>query len=361
MPAIAPLPSITAAPPIEATRNFGLDVARTTAIAFVILAHFAKPLDGFGVFGVELFFVLSGYLIGGILHRQVFAASSADFGGLLRFWKRRWYRTMPNYYLFFFVSLCLAWRADEKLTLQIMSYLVFLQNFCWPITGFFEVSWSLAVEECFYLFFPLTLFLLRRRGVKTEFAFVLATGFFLLVPLGLRILFPMGASWDLQTRMVVIFRLDALMYGVVFAILKARTGWPWRHSGLLAVAGTLTLSGTVWMLSPALHPGGVPIAPSVLFALIPFGFALLIPGVEQWNRPRPLFAIPVQQMSEWSYSIYLCHIPVLFGFYALAHEESLGTVARFGVKALSLVAVLAVSRTLYRYFEMPLMRLRPRE
>lgn len=89
-------------------RKIGLDFLRCLAIAMVLLSHVGSLaaalwpgilFRGFlGFLGVEIFFVLSGFLIGGILFRQ--DAYLAGSRGLIAFYLRRWFRTLPNYYLF---------------------------------------------------------------------------------------------------------------------------------------------------------------------------------------------------------------------------------------------------------------------
>ena len=91
-------------------RIFGLDLLRAIAIGLVLLCHitpfFVFPLapgwfaevSALASLGVDLFFVLSGFLIGGILLRDL--DRGASFRSLVAFWSRRWWRTLPNYYLF---------------------------------------------------------------------------------------------------------------------------------------------------------------------------------------------------------------------------------------------------------------------
>src|SRR5437868_3297260 len=85
------------------SRSFGLDFVRAFAICLVLISHFAKPLEIFGFWGVELFFGLSGYLIGQILWRNFSRVDNWTFRHMTNFWSRRWWRTLPNYYLFYVV------------------------------------------------------------------------------------------------------------------------------------------------------------------------------------------------------------------------------------------------------------------
>lgn len=343
------------------SRNFGLDGVRAMAITMVLLSHYVAPLRRLGVYGVELFFVLSGYLIGGILYRQFSSAASVRFGDLWLFWRRRWYRTLPLYFLFIalaFVQGLFSGSAIGVIVPQLFAYCFFLQNFAWPIDNFSVVTWSLAIEEWFYLLFPICVYVIFRARFRIITSFVVGISMFLVIPLVFRILNP-TPDWDAGTRTIVVFRLDALMYGLVLAVWKPSNEWLWKHSRSSAVLGMAIIAGTVPMVIWGMQPGGWKLMPAILFSLIPLGFGLLLPFCEMLQRPREMIAIPVQRLSEWSYSLYLCHMPVLFGCYALAHNCSLNSGGKIVVRILALLLTLMIARRLYRSFELPIMRMRP--
>src|SRR5262245_19657934 len=131
------------------SRNFGLDVVRSAAILPVLAVHylaFTVPqapalVWPYGILGVTIFFVLSGFLIGRIMLRQF--DRSAGWPELLTFYQRRWLRTLPLYYLALVVGLFVSpggigfapaagWRT--------LLYIPFLQNFAWPIPDWFSES-----------------------------------------------------------------------------------------------------------------------------------------------------------------------------------------------------------------------------
>ena len=116
-------------------------------------ASLREPFGILGSFGVEIFFVLSGFLIGQLIVKEVLRPPSAQ--GLVRFWVRRWFRTLPPYFLVLFLRRFEGHPLHWKL-------FVFLQNFDPPVAGSFPVSWSLAVEEWFYLLTPLVLLAVAR-------------------------------------------------------------------------------------------------------------------------------------------------------------------------------------------------------
>jgi peptidoglycan/LPS O-acetylase OafA/YrhL len=342
-------------------RNFGLDLVRAMAIIMVIASHYLLPLNRLGVYGVELFFVLSGYLIGGILYRQFSSEPFVRFADLWLFWRRRWYRTLPLYYLFLMViavQVCISAGAFREVGLKILLYSVFLQNFAWPIDYFSIVTWSLAIEEWFYLLFPLCIYVVNRLGVGILKSFMLGISLFLVIPFVLRLL-NFTPHWDTGMRMVVVFRLDALMYGLALAVWKPHSEWLWKHLKGSAVLGVLIISATIPAIVLGPKAGGWKFMPAILFSLIPLGFGLLLPFCEMLQRPREMIAIPVQRLSEWSYSLYLCHMPVLFGCYALAHNSSLNSGGKIVVRILALLLTLMIARRLYRSFELPIMRMRP--
>ncbi len=128
-------------------RVYGLDVFRAIAILIVVYGHTGKVaplltdyLPAFSIIdGVELFFVLSGLLIGTIIIKTVNTPDGLSRGALLNFWKRRWFRTLPNYYLvlllnYLFVKFEIINGNLEKATYH---FLFFVQNFKRGFAGFF--------------------------------------------------------------------------------------------------------------------------------------------------------------------------------------------------------------------------------
>ena len=163
-------------------RILGLDLLRATAIILVLFHH------GFTLFefpslplpdGGDIFFVLSGFLIGGILIRTTEKQKCLSLRDLKTFWFRRWFRTIPAYLfalilnltLYFFINLQ---NHSIKDTLKLMflkeklwKYFFFLQNLTSNmITQFFAETWSLAVEEWFYLLLPIVLFFSLKSSLK---------------------------------------------------------------------------------------------------------------------------------------------------------------------------------------------------
>src|SRR5579883_1610736 len=134
-------------------RNGSLDVLRALAIVMVVGCHLAtgfapgSPVAvalGNGGRGVDLFFVLSGWLLGRQLFAEAAATGTVD---VRRFWLRRWLRTLPAYYAVLAAQIAVL-AVRGKGSLIDWRYLIFLQNYI-PDPPYFAVSWSLCVEEYF--------------------------------------------------------------------------------------------------------------------------------------------------------------------------------------------------------------------
>ena len=191
-------------------RNFGLDAVRAFAISLVLLAHgisiVGARLDSLGIYawwiespagfyGVEIFFCLSGFLIGKALLDLETIATEHRASAIKIFLVRRWMRTLPLYYIvlaayFLFPSL------DTAAQTRVWSYAFFVQNVITPMPAgnWFGPSWSLVIEEWSYLLFPLLAFVIF-RNVRRQV--VAAACFFIVFSIVMRIVATDASSeWD---------------------------------------------------------------------------------------------------------------------------------------------------------------------
>nr|GFD13805.1 acyltransferase, putative [Tanacetum cinerariifolium] len=144
--------------PVSHSRIFGLDLLRAGAILTVMLSHTSGYLPAAWApayltlqwDGVGNFFVLSGFLIGGILLKTL-EKQPASRAVLLDFWNRRWLRTLPPYLLVLFISFAIAIARHEKEATwyNFFKYAVFSQNLRKPHPAPFGEAWSLSIEEWF--------------------------------------------------------------------------------------------------------------------------------------------------------------------------------------------------------------------
>lgn len=305
-------------------RIFGLDLYRAVAILLVVLSH-GSMVSG-SIFsslpsvplpdGVELFFVLSGFLIGTILIKTL--EESPRFGRkeLVHFWKRRWFRTLPNYYLVLLLNYILVATSviggSDSLEQFDWTFLVFAQNLNSGFYGFFWESWSLSVEEWFYISLPLLIVLLR---------FVLSKKNTLLVAIVLLILCPMyyrysqidmnyDAFWfDVEIRKVVLVRLDTIIYGVLAAYVAYyfqsfwyKTRW---FTFLLGMAVLLFV-----MYTP--HPIDTLYGKVFYFTVLSIGAMLLLPMASS-VRENSLGYLGqgIMYISKISYAMYLVNLALV--------------------------------------------------
>jgi peptidoglycan/LPS O-acetylase OafA/YrhL len=203
--------------PAHKQRSFGLDLVRAVAISMVLIAHGVSlqgvPLLGDLTSGVDLFFVLSGFLIG-----RIYLQSSLRNGySLLGFWRARWWRTLPPYLAALGLSWTLALQPGIRPPLEVRTtYISFLQNY----TGMFGFtpSWSLCVEEHFYLLLPLVGLAVDRWFGRSALRWFLPVCFFL--PAAARVLtLYTGGGLPNNWRYLTHLHSEGLVAGVWLAYL----------------------------------------------------------------------------------------------------------------------------------------------
>jgi len=352
-------------PPIARAheRNLGLDVVRAVAIVLVMVSHWTNNI-GFwlglkpppalyfaGTLGVELFFALSGFLIGRIL---LDIAEQAPTGrNLLAFLARRWMRTLPLYFLWL-AALFLFWPPRHHVGRYALEFGTLTQNLLQPMPGdfFFAVSWSLTIEEWFYLLFGAAIigcaaFWRSRHAVWVPLLF------FLMVPLALRLaIFGLAARPDDYADLVVL-RLDEIAYGVLLATLHGRRPGLFRHPLPLLGLGLL-LVGVVWS-------GRLALPPLLFRALVHnvtvIGCALCLPAALALRLGPNLFTRAIRRISAWSYGLYMIHLTIIVDL-----VQGLWSVHRISTPvavALALVLPFPLAALSFRFFEQPILGLRP--
>ena len=369
---IAKLQQLFRLNPDYSNRVYGLDVFRAVAIIFVVMGHggymLDKVLPGFPyirlVDGVELFFVLSGFLIGTILLRQYDRRNHITFPEIFTFWKRRWFRTLPNYYLVLIIYLALVYAGltggdPEKFSWK---FFFFLQNFNAYFVDFFWESWSLTIEEWFYIFTPLSILVLHvalRKFLATKYVFLSVILFFIVLPLLYRISLSgeiVDAFWyDVKFRKVVLLRLDAIMFGVLFAWIRYYFPGAWKKSGLpLFVAGVALLY--FFMHLQARDATGY-FSKTLYFTCMGFSAALLLPFADSRKSFHTSFGKVMTHISLISYSMYLINLSLVAD---VIRKNFPDQVERYPLLMYFVfwTAVIVFSTWIYKYFEKPVMDLR---
>lgn len=237
-------------------RIYGLDILRASAILLVLAYHCRKPLTyhtGDTFFhalpdGVTVFFVLSGFLVGTILIKT-FHADGPWLPRLGNFWRNRWLRTLPAYcciLLLLMLHRVITHSAEPPM--QYVKYFLFLQNITDANLYFFSESWSLSVEEWFYLLMPVCMFIsLQWKTVSIKNGLLAWVFIILLVSVLLRewriATTPLStySEWNNLIRKPVIMRMDGIMLGIAGAWLLYYYPEAWRSERRWYPAGLVLL------------------------------------------------------------------------------------------------------------------------
>jgi peptidoglycan/LPS O-acetylase OafA/YrhL len=358
-------------------RSIGLDIIRAVAIFLVMAAHgidiiypfipgfFGNIIQGqFGFLGVQLFFVLSGFLIGKIFIKT-YEKSSFSLNSIFHFWIRRWFRTIPNYFLFLLIYVLVGiyltssnrvvhWNLDIGKAYPIYYYTAFLQNLFVANGEFFSQTWSLTIEEWFYFLLPLFfLFCYKIRHRKISSIKLVAA--FILINWVVKTSIHLYAPHLIGTT--VLYGLDSIIYGVLIASITLR--FPERvqeHRKILFFTG-LFIFATAELL---FLKGALKLYP--FFAVLTsVAFAFQLPFLQELKINNRAFVKIITTISQASYTIYLSNFLVLLfivdGFIKrlIPVETAMGAFMVFFLYMLinSLIAYLH-----YLAFEVPVMNLR---
>ncbi|HUP55689.1 MAG TPA: acyltransferase family protein [Methylomirabilota bacterium] len=304
-----------------------LDGLRGMAVALVLAYHFGVPGFGGGFLGVDLFFVLSGFLITTLLIHEWDGRAAID---LAQFWFRRARRLLPA--VFVLLAVLAAWSstasAYEKgpLRWDLLASLGYVANWRFIIVGesyFSEFAtaspvrhlWSLAIEEQFYVAWPLIVFVALRVAASRRRGPLLVTGALIVATLLSTII--LAATYDESDPSRAYFstfaRAHELLIGAGAAILAAHSPALGRlidrHAGrlaLVAVAGIVALGLVLSDASPAYFYGGSAAFSVAAAALI---LALVIGTRSTGLAHRALRFAPLVWLGTISYGVYLWHWP----------------------------------------------------
>jgi peptidoglycan/LPS O-acetylase OafA/YrhL len=354
-----------------AGRSPELDMLRGWAVLLVLGVHIpAYPIwSSSGWVGVDLFFVLSGFLISNLLFTEYQRSGGIKLG---RFFLRRAMKLYPSFYFMLALTLVYCVITGFPFTArQLIGELTLTQNY---VGGIWGHTWSLAVEEHFYLFLPLALWLMMRfnRGVNNPFR-------------AIPYLFLAIALFCLAARLVVVshhrefdhhahyepshLRFDALFAGVFVSYLQnfhydfvhRITADPWRMP--------LSLVSIV-ALAPALMISSLdPFTYTWEFSLLYIAFGILVllavhhPAVSPstihpGRAEQGMVGRGIGRLGRYSYTVYLWHVPLAMLFGQLA--DRFVNVNAHLLHAVYLASCGIVGVGLSKLIEIPALRLRDR-
>ena len=363
---------------ISAKRFFGLDFLRALSISLLLFSHsswiynssgiLGKMQDASGFLGVELFIVLSGFLIGGMLYKQ-FLHENYTIKDAGLFITRRLMRVLPSYYLVITIITIIYLSFGFSVS-EVWKYPLMIQNFSSPIPAFFPESWSLPVKEMGYIFVVILLLVVSKTFIKTSKQVL-----FLTVVIGLiaftfllKLYYDIHSAnlqlriWSFTVRSVVIYRIDSVLIGVLFGyfyhnykefIMSKRKLF--LAVGLLLflvlflciVVFKLRLTNASWFWNILCLP------------LVSSAICLFIPFLLNWKSPPQAIGNGITFICNIAYSIYLLHYSVvlfLLKYFIDTKDFSLWQLNLFAILYLSITV--GLSYLFYTYFEKPINQFR---
>jgi peptidoglycan/LPS O-acetylase OafA/YrhL len=359
----------------EQHKLLGLDHLRAFAINYVILFHYqffghpfwVKKIGSFGWSGVDLFFVLSGFLISGQLFGTIAKGKKIS---LTEFFIKRFFRIVPPFLVV--VILYAAWPALREWghLSPLWRYFTFTLNFGLDLRkyGTFSHAWSLCVEEQFYLILPLmfVLFSYFKAGKKAAYLLIalFIAGFFIRLWGWHHFIVPAlstnnyGVFWSKYIYCPTYNRLDSLLVGVSIAglytfypAIKAKAN---RYCNLVLFSGILLLAVSYIVCK------GYSTYNTTLwgFPLIAFSYGLILAAVVCPASPVFRFKSYVtSQIAALSYAMYLTHKIVIHAVQNLMQQEGLDKNSNLAM-LICFICVIAAA-LLSRYtIEKPAMRIR---
>ncbi len=352
-------------------KSFGLDFIRVISALLVFIPHliinFSSKTDvanfcyAVSAIGVELFFCLSGYLI----CRQTFnIANSKNFyyKNTLIFIKRRLLRTWPAYF-FTLLSYIFFYNYFEK---EVIYYFLFLQNLYYPMLSntFFAVSWSICVEELFYIIFPFLIFFLIvifkrifNQDLKGDHLVFISCFLIIIILYFVRESIVYN-DWGNELRRVAILRIDAIAFGGLgYLFISKLKENNWKNF-ILIITSLITLFTVGYyfkqyiLFDKFLNPE---VSNNVIFYYI---YLFCISIIALSDRVIRVSNIKIKKtlskLADWTYPLYLMHILVIQLIKNLNLENLYLNIL------LIIIINIALSYLIRKYIELPFINTRPK-
>ncbi|HEV2613602.1 MAG TPA: acyltransferase [Gammaproteobacteria bacterium] len=352
-------------------RNHGLDTLRAVAIILVFMFHcflrtniHTEPevINQAGWAGVDLFFVLSGYLIG----NQIFASFLNNHSFSLKtFYLRRWLRTLPNYVFVLGLYFLIPVFRDQPFITPLWKFLTFTQNFGLQLSSYSQ-AWSLCIEEQFYLFLPLiAIGIVYKGNIRTGWflvSFIIVGGIILRSALWFAYI-PHAGTNIYQIYLSKIYyptfcRLDGLTLGVAIAMLKSfhKTAWSHviRQGHWLMILGLLGCYLTFYPLEQLYGLNAT--ALSYFFRSLSFA-ALVLAALSPKTLLHRVKVPGATTLATLAYAIYLTHLQLMSITQRVLFHWHIDGASAFTV-IMEMLVCFAGSWILYTCVELPFLKLR---
>jgi len=337
-----------------------LDGIRAVSVALVFFSHNGLGDVVPGGLGVTIFFVLSGYLITTLMRGEFAESGSVSFRA---FYLRRFLRLIPPLLVITCLSVLISLTTglgDPFTATGLASVLLYFSNYFQIVHGPFAqppglgVTWSLAVEEHYYLLYPPLALLLLRLG-RPRFSALVLSGLCLLILAWRCWLMRHGASLE-HLSISTDTRVDAILIGCVLAV--ARNPWidappaprPGREFALAAACMAALIVSLVWRDEFFRFTLRYTVQSAAIAGLLYLAVARAAAWPFRWLNVRPLV-----YLGAVSYTVYLAHYLVLH--WTFVH---LGGLGRIGVALVGAAITLAIAELMRRFVENPCAVLRRR-
>ena len=360
----------------------GLDGLR--AIAFLLVFAFHTEYLQMGWAGVSLFFVLSGFLITGILLDMKKSLSAKDY--FYKFYGRRFLRIFPLYYFYLFLMtvvttwlLSISYRPNFMQTFlnqigyaAFYVYDFFFGTINFKFSFFLDHFWSLSVEEQFYIFWPLIILLAPEKSLKKLFL-----GFIVLGPI-FRIVFLfiyragifrfLADTVHLATFPLPFSHIDAFAFGAYisrFSIPKAKEQFflLLAFLPLIGFTSQFLATGDIGAISALGYPHLLPHAYQFLwgYTFLNYFFAVIIYSVVKHGLFNHVLEwSPLRYLGKISYGLYVYHLPIIWFAIRVRDFGVVDPFARPVIAVISFIATLLVASISYKLLEQPLLNLKDR-
>lgn len=358
---------------VDSNRSIGLDIIRAICVIVVVLVHTNNYLGAYtgiykfifplGYMFQDLFFALSGFLVG----KQIISHINTPGSNLnlITFYKNRWIRTVPFYLIFLLINFlffhAIYKHVDlllfNKTTFSLFNYMTFTQNLYVPHPTFFPEIWPLPIEEWSFLFLPIPIVLMsilfnKKLSAKNLLA-LLFIEIMIVTLYRVHYIIQSDPELDWELRKIVVYRLDALLYGFVIRIFLDNYAYIFRKNRLwLLIIGIVLSFG--FYFSKCYMP--MLLYKSLFFTVIPIGMSLTLPYFYfgNFNRLSQRLKSILTHISLTSYAVLLSHLYFIqFGMLCIYVPSNLAEALFFTIVYLSIVVVF--STLFFNYIERPIL------
>ena len=308
---------------IEKKRIYGLDLLRAIAIFCVVHAHGTHLLNGSCLgflseiplpHGVDIFFIISGFLIGTSFISYSEKFSHVDSSKTLRFYGRTMLRILPNYYvilLIYYILVNIGIVNGNVHEFPVWRFVTFTQNVFTPFYNFYWESWSLSVQFWFYIIFPLLL-LVFSKHIKVKKIVPLICISFIIMSLAFRVIETEHVTdkfwWDVWIRKTVASRSDNIYIGVLAAYIKFYYPDFWKNNSVRCL-----MIGILLMIVTFVMPREIgSLYTNVIYlTLSPIAIALWLPYVTSIQSYKSVVGNILTHFSILSYAMFLVNLMIV--------------------------------------------------